>query len=107
MSGSIKAGENSQVGKEAKVDLPLRGARLKASHQWRPIESAPKGEMFIWAAPRQGGKWGLGLAYWTVSGPWRDAYGAPSLDATHWMPLPEPPASVSEPATEGSGTHGS
>jgi hypothetical protein len=49
--------------------------------------------MFIWAVPRGKGKWSLGLAYWTVSGNWRDAYATPGVpeQATHWMPLPEPP----------------
>lgn len=59
---------------------------------WRPIETAPKDEMFIWAAPNGKGKWSLGLAYRNVSGGWSDAYGgdAPKR-ATRWTPLPEPP----------------
>ena len=60
---------------------------------WQPIERAPKGEMFIWAAPGNSpGKWRLGLAYWTASGKWADAYGAPASDATHCMRLPAPRA---------------
>lgn len=61
--------------------------------QWRHIKTDPpaKGEMFIWARPKGGGKWALGLAYWNVSGSWSDAYGASPKEATHWMPLPAPP----------------
>ena len=60
---------------------------------WQPIKTAPKDQMFIWAKPRGNGKWSLGLAYWTVSGYSRDAYGAPEQEeATHWMPLPPPPS---------------
>lgn len=59
--------------------------------EWQPIETAPRDEMFIWARPKVRGKWGLGLAYRNVSGGWSDAYGAPTHDATHWMPLPAPP----------------
>ncbi len=61
---------------------------------WQPIETAPKDEMFIWAYRREG-KWSIGLAYRNVSGGWSDAYGDPSAPkyATHWHPMPEPPAS--------------
>lgn len=60
---------------------------------WRPIDTAPTDEMFIWAAPNGPGKWSVGLAYRNVSGGWSDAYGnseAPRK-ATLWAPLPEPP----------------
>ncbi len=63
--------------------------------KWQPIKTAPKNEMFIWAIPKGGGKWGLGLAYPNVSGRWSDAYGdrcAPR-EATLWAPLPPPPGS--------------
>lgn len=58
---------------------------------WQPISSAPPLGMFIWAAPKPGGGWSLGLAYRNVSGGWSDAYGsdAPSR-ATHWTNLPDP-----------------
>ena len=60
--------------------------------EWQPIETAPKNEMFIWAAPKGKGRWSLGLAYRNVSGGWSDAYGSDAPErATHWMPLPEPP----------------
>lgn len=52
-------------------------------------EPAPKG-MFLWARQNDTG-WGLGLAYWTVSGVWRCAYGSNTMGATHWHALPEPP----------------
>lgn len=62
--------------------------------EWQPIETAPTDEMFIWAAPKGDGKWGLGLAYRNVSGGWSDAYGSQSAprSATHWMPIPPPPS---------------
>lgn len=60
---------------------------------WEPIETAPKDEMFIWAAPKGDGKWSLGLAYRNVSGGWSDAYGSDApVRATHWMLLPNPPS---------------
>ena len=52
-------------------------------------EPPPKG-MFLWARQTATG-WSLGLAYWTVSGNWRCAYGTDTRDATHWHELPEPP----------------
>ena len=60
---------------------------------WRKFtdELPPKAEMFIWARPKPGGGWSLGLAYWNVSGGWSDAYGAPAQDATHWKPIGDPP----------------
>jgi hypothetical protein len=62
---------------------------------WQPIETLQAQtlkEMFIWAQPKDDGKWSLGLGYRTVSGTWADIYGgdAPKY-ATHWMSLPEPP----------------
>jgi hypothetical protein len=59
--------------------------------RWRPIEEAPKDRMFIWARPKKDGTYGIGLAYWTVSGPWRDAYGADISGATLYAELPTPP----------------
>jgi hypothetical protein len=67
---------------------------LARSNGWQDIASAPTNEMFIWARPKGGGKWGLGLAYRNVSGGWSDAYGAPAADATKWHALPEPPVAA-------------
>lgn len=56
-------------------------------------EAPPKGEMFIWGLPRGDRGWAVGLAYWNVSGGYSDAYGSTSIrGATHWHPMPEPPA---------------
>jgi hypothetical protein len=71
---------------------------------WQPIETAPKDEMFVWAAPdwKRTGKWKLGLAYRNVSGGWSDAYGAPAPEyATHWWPLPAPPQGFARREREG------
>jgi hypothetical protein len=61
---------------------------------WRPIATAPKSEMFIWAYwKRETSSWSVGLAYNNVSGTFSDAYGLPAINqkATHWHPMPEPP----------------
>lgn len=54
-------------------------------------EQPSRGEMFIWARPKDDGGWGLGLAYWNVSGGYSDAYGAPLADVTHWKRIGDPP----------------
>ncbi len=60
--------------------------------EWKPIETAPKDEMFIWTY-RLDGKWRTGLAYRNVSGGWSDAYGGDApRHATHWAPMPPPPS---------------
>jgi hypothetical protein len=66
--------------------------------EWKPIKTAPKDEMFIWARPKGDGKWGIGLAYRNVSGGWSDAYGDGSVpsSATHWHRLPSPPSQPQE-----------
>ena len=60
--------------------------------EWRPIATAPKGEMFIYYWPRDG-KRCIGLAYFAKDGSWRDSEGnwKTRLEPTHWMPLPDPP----------------
>ena len=61
---------------------------------WFEIRSdpPPRGEMFIWTYFEPIDRsWKIGLAYWTVSGTWADAYGAPPRRATHWTKLPPPP----------------
>jgi hypothetical protein len=62
--------------------------------EWKPIDTAPRDEMFIWAYRREG-RWLVGLAYRNVSGGWSDAYGNESAPerATHWAPMPAPPQS--------------
>jgi len=65
---------------------------MARSYTFQPIKTAPRDEMFIWGYRQDSGRWSIGLAYWTVSGNWRDAYGhnEPPERATHWAPLPEP-----------------
>jgi Protein of unknown function (DUF551) len=62
--------------------------------RWRSIadDPPPKGHMFIYYWERRN-KRAIGLAYWTVSGEWRDSEGdwTRAIEPTHWMPLPEPP----------------
>lgn len=54
---------------------------------WRSIKKAPppEGKMFVWRRPRGGGRYSLGLAYWTVSNTWADL----PPQATHWLHIPE------------------
>lgn len=63
--------------------------------EWRSIETAPNGEMILLAdmLARE-------ARYWSFVG-WRHSDSAPGYvtttervqqPATHWMPLPEPPA---------------
>jgi hypothetical protein len=70
----------------------LYAAEAKGAREWQDISTAPKGEMFIWAKPFGPGKWSIGLAYRNVSGGWSDSYGASTIGATHWLPLPPPPS---------------
>jgi hypothetical protein len=67
---------------------------LKQDWQEFAENPPPRDEMFIWARPKVGGGWSLGLAYWNVSGGWSDAYGSPHAfgEATHWKPIGPPPA---------------
>ena len=103
--GSFKTLEAAKAAAQADYEARIRSALVAAPvpaepttapaavpEGWQPIETAPKDEMFIWAAPKPDGKWGLGLAYRNVSGGWSDACGdsAPRR-ATHWMPLPAAP----------------
>ena len=71
-------------------------SELRAERAWKPIETAPKDKMFIWAY-RLDGEWRLGLAYRNVSGRWSDAYASDApRHATHWAPLPSPPVASTE-----------
>jgi hypothetical protein len=73
---------------------------------WKPIETAPKNgtQVDIWVVAQDGKGWREPDAYWPKEG-WREnCWHVPNTDlgsdgpldsgltATHWMPLPEPPA---------------
>lgn len=63
--------------------------------EWQSIkDKKPDGkEPIVYARPRGNGKWGVGIAYWTVSDKWNpeaESQHAPE-GFTHWMPLPHPP----------------
>ena len=80
------------------VHCVIRNAMAKAALdaaervRWQPIETAPKGDMFIYFQKRDDRR-AIGLAYLAVDGSWRDSEGnwTDRLNPTHWMPLPEPP----------------
>lgn len=65
--------------------------------KWRPIKSARKGKRFLFIEScgriqvgRIDSQWGEAPAVWVcLTGGSDDWY--PSIDPTHWMPLPNPP----------------
>ena len=70
----------------------------EAMSEWQPIETAPKDgtEVFLWTEEKPN----IVVAYWDTyegSGWWRFSESVLSdiagevENATHWMPLPEPP----------------
>jgi len=91
-AGEYACHEGNLPAHEDMMKTLARAAIAAMPEPWRPIESAPRDQMFIWAYPREG-IWSIGLAYRNVSGGWSDAYGqsGPPQHATHCMPLPEPP----------------
>lgn len=59
-------------------------------------------EPVVYARPRGNGKWGVGIAYWTVSKKWNpemESKHAPE-GFTHWMELPDPPRTVDKKVCE-------
>jgi uncharacterized protein DUF551 len=62
----------------------LRGAApVPAPQEWQPIETAPKDGIYIVA-----NKYGVWVTHQYASRP---------ENATHWMPLPDPPAALVPP----------
>ena len=60
-------------------------------NEWQPIETAPKdpnSEILI-AEPDH--DYPIDIANWNLIGYWENQEGI-TLNPTHWMPLPEPPA---------------
>lgn len=66
---------------------------------WQPIETAPKDGTLVLICERGGrrqvakwceGDWGAPPCWWVqLTGRGPESY--PTLDVTHWMPLPPPP----------------
>lgn len=76
------------------------------AQDWQPIETAPKdGTLILCFYPDRHGHDRYSLRYWST-GDWRssgrkegwcDQYRQlRSIDPTHWMPLPPPPAASQE-----------
>lgn len=64
--------------------------------EWRPIETAPKDgtEVLVFEPSREGVQAWLGSGWFDNSLGWLDnARSSLHLNPTHWMPLPESPAS--------------
>src|SRR5690349_940073 len=73
-----------------------RESDFSSGQSWQPIAKLepPKKDGVIIYYGERAGKLNVGLAYPTVSGPWRDSepgYWSVPLYVTHWMPLPPPP----------------
>ena len=79
-------------------DDDLRLTAFIESHTWQPIETAPRdGTPVLCYLPQGGGAYGSAILEARHNG---DIYGWQSgngmmLRPTHWMPLPEPPATDS------------
>lgn len=74
-------------------DVTQAAGRSSTATQWLLIVSAPKhggpydGEVLLWV-PEIGPR----PAFWCADGCWQSPVnGTIYSDATHWMPLPEPP----------------
>lgn len=57
--------------------------------EWQPIETAPKGELLLYAPAEVRGR-NSRLPERIYIG---SRYDAPNRPPTHWMPLPKPPVS--------------
>jgi len=55
--------------------------------EWQPIETAPRGTRVLVY-----GQGGVFVNYVDEVGQLRNLFGRPKHGATHWMPLPAPPA---------------
>lgn len=85
------------------AQLTARVAELEAAQGWQPIETAPKDGTIIFVeaydharltGPVHSGYWSP--AYEGGPYAWVEDYDYKICDPTHWMPLPQPPASDSQ-----------
>ena len=73
--------------------LKAENERLKAAHEWRGMESAPKGTFVLVIDSEYGDHSGAFVARYTeaFSGCWLTSHTPHVVRPTHWMPLPTPP----------------
>jgi hypothetical protein len=69
------------------VEAARRIEELEARSGWRLIETAPKDDTPVLIYTTNGSIW---VATWAYDDQWQPE-GMPTMDTTHWMPLPEPP----------------
>jgi hypothetical protein len=72
-------------------------AALEAAERaaWQPIESAPKDGTPVLLGSKRGDLWPMRVRAWSkLYDGWRG--GGTSCEATHWRPLPAPPAKGDE-----------
>ena len=58
---------------------------------WQPIATAPKDKIRILVYEKHYSD--ISIAYWASEGYWLCLVEGQKIEPTHWMPLPEPPAS--------------
>lgn len=79
---------------QALADVAARVLELEAAQQWQPIETAPKDRDILVCQSRNG----IISAARGVNehGDWKTGIGPMDYlaEATHWMPLPEPPSAA-------------
>jgi hypothetical protein len=92
---------NDKIAEQA-VTIERLSAELER-RQWQPIETAPRDGTNILAIvsgnhPDSGEAFTPEVVFWRIDQWWNDCWGYDSTDyePTHWMPLPEPPAALTE-----------
>ena len=74
--------------------LDNMGPTIRTQSSWQPIETAPKDGSIILGWEPRATKWKIkfmAFHYQANGGYWTNALNTGSVEATHWMPLPEPP----------------